>query len=848
MAEQEKVIILKVGTTEAVKSVNDLKSNIKELKKTLGELEIGSDEYQSVLKELTVNQNALKDAMYATTGTMDDVVGAAKGLTSSYNSLVRQMADLKKEWRATNDEARRNEIGQQIDELNAKLKEMDSSVGNFGRNVGNYVSHWEGMPEITKDFGTAMRESMEAIEPTKQKFESVGQIASGVASGFAMVQGAAALFGVENENLQKTFVKLQAAMALAQGASGLGGLVEGVGRAKVAFQGLGDKVKTVSKAMGKTGWIAVILLVVSALATLYYWMKESKEEANNLAISLEEQEDALSNIGKAAGEVAGEYELLRRSYSKLNSAADKAKWIEENRKEWEKLGLNIKNVNDADEIFVRNSTAVIAALKARAQAEAAATLYKNKFAEIEGKKAAYKTPIPAQSVQGSATDAAKGKMPKELEGYEDYYYLADGYYQGGTVAWMRKKGVTDEDLRDSPAGKARKEADFAKIDTELDYYDKLLEDTEKLAQDAEAIVAGLIKPNGGNGGGGGGTDDPATTLANRYKETLKGLEATTKRKIELLDVERLKEEENAYKTINDKEELQKELDRIAEVYAGKEYDIEQEKLQKKLAILNEWKDAELTTNEQKIEIAEEIADLEVEIEKDKQERLTEIAKAANERRNKEVKSSGTTTTTEETPEEQAQKGLGLIDDFKQQVKTFNEEWESMNFTAKAAQIGNVVAQSLAGAGQILNQLADTYAKEDDISKEEAKKIKNLRIAGATMDMLSGIVGAISSMAGAGPVGWALGAIQAGIIATTGAMNIANIKKTDVTGNSSGGGVSSVVPNVASYSSELPFNYTRNVTTASESANANATTKVVIVESDIVDAVNRVETRESEATF
>lgn len=844
MAEQEKVIILKVGTTEAVKSVNDLKSNIKELKKTLGELEIGSDEYQSVLKELTVNQNALKDAMYATTGTMDDVVGAAKGLTSSYNSLVRQMADLKKEWRATNDEARRNEIGQQIDELNAKLKEMDSSVGNFGRNVGNYVSHWEGMPEITKDFGTAMRESMEAIEPTKQKFESIGKIASGVASGFAMVQGAAALLGVENEDLQKTFVKLQAAMALAQGASGLGGLVEGLGRAKVAFQGLGDKVKSVSKAMGKTGWIAVILLVVSALTTLYYWLKENKEKAEELKVSLEDQEDSLNRIGSAVGEAVGSFELLRKSYTDLNTVADKAKWIEENRKEWEKLGLNIKNVNDADEIFVRNSTAVIAALKARAKAEALTGQYKDAVIKAETEKLKVKKEYPSETYTFASNPKFNG--PSEFEPYYDRTIVTTKPQMSGF--WKQKTDAASQAAIERIVQKNYNDA-IAEINATVTYWETLLEEAEAEALAAEAVVAGLVKPkkNGGSTGG-GNTPDPATILANRYKETIRLLEAASKRKIELLDVERLKEEENAYKTINDKEKLQEELERIAEVYAGKEYDIEQEKLKKKLEILSKWKDETLTTEEEKLEIAEEIADLEVEIEKDKQERLTEIAKAANERRNKEVKSSGTTTTDEETPEEQAQKGLGLIDDFKQQVKTFNEEWESMNFTAKAAQIGNVVTQSLAGAGQILNQLADTYANEDEISKEEAKKIKNLRIAGATMDMLSGIVGAISSMAGAGPVGWALGAIQAGIIATTGAMNIANIKKTDVTGNSSGGGVSSVVPNVASYSSELPFNYTRNVTTASESANANATTKVVIVESDIVDTINRVETRQSEATF
>ena len=56
MAE-ETITILKVGTDEAVKSVNDLRNNVKVLKESLGDLEIGTQEYQNTLDELKVNQN-----------------------------------------------------------------------------------------------------------------------------------------------------------------------------------------------------------------------------------------------------------------------------------------------------------------------------------------------------------------------------------------------------------------------------------------------------------------------------------------------------------------------------------------------------------------------------------------------------------------------------------------------------------------------------------------------------------------------------------------------------------------------------------------------------------------------
>lgn len=174
MAE-ETITILKVGTEEAVRSVNDLKDNIKVLKQNLGELEIGTEEYQTTLEELKVNQNALKDAMYATTTSMTDVAAAATGASKSYNSLVHQMAALKEEWRATNDEARRNELGVQIAEINQQLKDMDASVGNFQRNVGNYESGVTGLVERFDQFGGILKQMPPTLGAAKESIGKVGE-------------------------------------------------------------------------------------------------------------------------------------------------------------------------------------------------------------------------------------------------------------------------------------------------------------------------------------------------------------------------------------------------------------------------------------------------------------------------------------------------------------------------------------------------------------------------------------------------------------------------------------------------------------------------------------------------
>lgn len=153
MAE-ETISILRIETGEAVRSVNDLKENIKALKDDLGRLDIGTTEYQDTLQELQVNQRALRDAMYATASSMEDVAANAKGINvvfdennklinqgnQSYNALVNTMAELKTRWRATSDEAKRAELGEQIKQINDELKSMDASVGNFSRSVGDYTN------------------------------------------------------------------------------------------------------------------------------------------------------------------------------------------------------------------------------------------------------------------------------------------------------------------------------------------------------------------------------------------------------------------------------------------------------------------------------------------------------------------------------------------------------------------------------------------------------------------------------------------------------------------------------------------------------------------------------------
>ena len=161
---EETITLLRVDTGEAVRNLADLRANIKAYKEELETLDVGTQEYADTLTALQANQAALKNAMHATTaegeGQADAFAATAKaalGLGTSYNALVKQMADLDQQFRSTEDAAKRAQLGEQIKAINDQLKEMDAARGKFGRNVGDYFNQAkEAMKTVIQDLPSGL--------------------------------------------------------------------------------------------------------------------------------------------------------------------------------------------------------------------------------------------------------------------------------------------------------------------------------------------------------------------------------------------------------------------------------------------------------------------------------------------------------------------------------------------------------------------------------------------------------------------------------------------------------------------------------------------------------------------
>lgn len=301
MAE-EIVTILNVKTGEAVQSVADLRENVKLLKDALkdAEAQSGSEEgwkeYQKTLEQLKQNQAALKDAMYATKGTFEDVTKSALGQTQSYNSLVNKMAELKREFRSTSDEVRRGALGTQIREINDELKKMDALQGNFQRNVGNYRSVLSGLGDGLDAFRKGLGAATGGLNGMKDGVEAL-QKSPAIATFTILVSLVMKLADAVKDDEKATAALKKGMEALQPVMDFLSGILDKI------VDVLVDIIGRVSEFLGSSGLINKIIKGVMGVGNsiLQFIIAPFKGIASAIKVFQEQGVKGLGNAAKAFG-------------------------------------------------------------------------------------------------------------------------------------------------------------------------------------------------------------------------------------------------------------------------------------------------------------------------------------------------------------------------------------------------------------------------------------------------------------------------------------------------------------------------------------------------------------------
>ena len=150
---------------------------------------------------------------------------------------------------------------QALGSLKAQLREATAEVTKlseqFGASSKEAVTAAKRAAELKDQIGDA-KSLIDAFNPDA-KFKALTASLSGVAGGFSALQGATALFGKENEDLQKTLLKVNSAMALSQG-------LQAVGESIDSFKQLGTVIKTQVVSAFSTLRGALIATGIGALA------------------------------------------------------------------------------------------------------------------------------------------------------------------------------------------------------------------------------------------------------------------------------------------------------------------------------------------------------------------------------------------------------------------------------------------------------------------------------------------------------------------------------------------------------------------------------------------------------
>lgn len=150
-------------------------------------------------------------------------------------------------------------------------------------------------------------------------------------------------------------------------------LLQAEGKATVSVVG------SVAKAL--FSWNTALVIVLTVLSMYGGKIAEWIKGLVSGKIAILSLKDALSNIAKELESTNASYgdnivslKKLQQEWGNLKTKAEKNQWIKDNKSEFDKLGLAVNDVTDAENIFVKNTESVVRALASRAKAAAAQKL------------------------------------------------------------------------------------------------------------------------------------------------------------------------------------------------------------------------------------------------------------------------------------------------------------------------------------------------------------------------------------------------------------------------------------------------------------------------------------------
>lgn len=301
--------------------------------------------------------------------------------------------DAKKELRQFEAEAQKS--GKAIEEMGTASVDGAKVMREYMKSIktlkGELLQLEEGTEEYTKklqelaDKQFAIKDLNETVSMSAndlgEKFANITGIIGGLVGGFNMVQGALAMFGAESEDVQKIMMKLQAGIAIVQGAEALEGLGKRINALTQQFPALGKAIKTCMNFLKANPWIALATAIAGVVVYLASQTKATKQltaeqrravvQAQAVKSANEAIKTAQTEASSSAGALIGKYMLLKEKYEALgDSYSTKQKFLNENANAFNELGVKVRTVKEMEDLLINNTDEFVKAIQLRAQATA----------------------------------------------------------------------------------------------------------------------------------------------------------------------------------------------------------------------------------------------------------------------------------------------------------------------------------------------------------------------------------------------------------------------------------------------------------------------------------------------
>jgi hypothetical protein len=278
------------------------------------------------------------------------------------------------------------------------------------------TAYKQELEKVVKEVGTAYLEATK----TQTLLSKGGSGMAGVMSGlqgimgvFTSAQGVMALFAKSNEDLIKIQTRLQSVMAITMGLQQISNTLHATSEFRVktvtsvtrfftkANYGLATSLgisNAAAKALMATLTLGLSVVITGLISAVSALVSKQREHAEMMRLEAEKQKEYAKSVAESASKQTLIYKQLQAEWKSLKTEYEKNRFIDYNKTEFDKLGVAITSVSEAENLLVANERTFINTIRQRAIAAASMELAAEKY------KLAIEKMIEADSYQASKDD------------------------------------------------------------------------------------------------------------------------------------------------------------------------------------------------------------------------------------------------------------------------------------------------------------------------------------------------------------------------------------------------------------------------------------------------------------